>query len=83
MYVMAHKATTIKAVLNKDLENLLIQTNQLNEFVGGEIKCIYCGTSISYDNLSIIIPSVKDGSTCLRCCCNNPDCLSKYRSENE
>jgi len=83
MNVMAHKATTIKAVLNKDLENLLIQTNQLNEFIGGEIKCIYCGASISYDNLSIIIPSVEKDSTFLRFCCNNPDCLSKYRNENE
>lgn len=79
---MSDKTTQIKAVLNKDLENLLVKTGQINDFLGGYIKCMYCGDVINYDNLSIIIPSVQEGNIALHFCCNNPECLSKYRIEN-
>lgn len=79
---MSDKTTQIKAVLNKDLENLLVKTGQINDFLGGYIKCMYCEDVINYDNLSIIIPSNKEGHTTLHFCCNNPECLSKFRIEN-
>ena len=79
---MSNKTTQIKAVLNKDLENLLVKTGQINDFIEGYIKCMYCGKVIDYDNLSIIIPSNQEGLTTLNFCCNNPECLSKFRIEN-
>lgn len=79
---MPDKTTQIKAILNKDLENLLVQTGQINDFLGGHIKCKYCKEVITYDNLSIIIPSIQDEYATLHFCCNNPDCLSKFRNKN-
>lgn len=32
---MSDKTTQIKAILNKDLENLLVQTSQINDYLGG------------------------------------------------
>lgn len=76
---MEDKFKNINAILNKDLENLLIKTGQINDFLEGNIKCMYCNEIINYDNLSIILPSITGDITTLYFCCNNPECLSKFR----
>lgn len=78
-----NKQSNIKAILDTDLEKLLKKTKQYNSFVDGELKCIYCGTPITIDNLSIIIPEVRCKNVSLNFCCNNPVCLVKFREEYE
>ena len=80
---MISKKTQIKAVFDADLEKVLKQTGQINEFVNNELKCAYCGTMISGANLSIIIPSVTDEQVVLHFCCNSLECLNKYRNGNK
>lgn len=75
--------SNIKAILDSDLEKLLKRTKQYNAFVDGELRCVYCGTTITVDNISIIIPSVKEGVEILNFCCDNPACLAKFRNEHE
>ncbi len=80
---MKNKTSQVKAILNTDLEKLLKQTGQYNAFVDGELKCCYCGATITSDNLSIIIPSIKEGTARLNFCCDNTQCLTQFRSNNE
>ena len=80
---MEKKTTSIKAILNTDLDKLLKQTKQYNAFVDGELRCIYCGAIITIDNLSIIIPTVKKGNITLAFCCDNTTCLTQFREEHE
>lgn len=73
----------IRAILNVDLEKLLKQTGQYNSFIDGDLKCIYCGNSITVDNLSIIIPKINDDTTFLQFCCDKVSCLTKFRDNHE
>lgn len=58
--MVENKQLNIKAILDTDLEKLLKETKQYNAFVDGELQCAYCGTTITIDNLSIIIPIIKE-----------------------
>lgn len=73
----------IKVVYDKNLDNILRQVGLYEDFVHGQIHCKYCGRVIDYNNLSLIIPKVDDGEATLEFCCNNPECLTKYRTEGE
>lgn len=77
---MINKKTQIKAVFDADLVKLLKQTGQFNEFINDELRCAYCGTTISTANLSVIIPAVTDERVILHFCCNSLECLNKYRN---
>ena len=80
---MEKNKADIKAILNVDLEKLLKQTGQYNSFIDGELNCIYCGNSITVDNLSIIIPKINDDTTVLQFCCDKVSCLTKFRNDHE
>ena len=58
--MVENKQSNIKAILDTDLEKLLKETKQYNAFVDGELQCVYCGTTITIDNLSIILPIIKE-----------------------
>lgn len=72
---MATRKEKIKAMMDSDLEKLLIQVGDHDNFIEGQIKCLNCGKTINEDNLAMIIP-VKDGESMkLRYVCDNPDCI--------
>lgn len=77
---MATNESTLKAIYDNDLDRLLKHTKQYNDFVNGDVKCMYCGGVVNNDNISIIIPNVKDSGISLQFCCNNTECLNKYRN---
>lgn len=81
--MVENKRSNIKAILDTDLVKLLKETKQYNAFVDGELQCAYCGTTITIDNLSIILPIIKEGHTTLNFCCDNAVCLAKFRKDHE
>ena len=71
------KKEEILTIMDKDLESLLAQTNQLEEFQNGEICCSKCHRQISIDNIGAILPiESRDESIKLELICNDPDCLT-------
>lgn len=69
---------SITAIMNSDLEKLLIQTDQYVDFVNGKIKCECCGRIMSLDNLSIMLPQKQNERLVLRFWCDQMDCVSKF-----
>ena len=74
---MSKVNSNIQAILDIDLEKLLAQTNQLNDFIEGKIKCPICGTKITEDNIGILYASEINDTIQFEIHCNNIDCLSK------
>lgn len=70
------KKEEISAIMDCDFEKLLIQTNQLDDFQNGEIKCHICKRPISIDNVGVILPTENEGEMKLDFICNDPDCLT-------
>lgn len=66
----------VQAILNTDLEKLLAQTNQLNDFIEGKMKCPVCGTTLTEDNIGIMYPFERDGETMFEIHCNSINCNS-------
>ncbi len=50
------KNSTMKMVHDDDLENLLKSLDVYNGVISGEFHCLYCGKTITIDNLSSIVP---------------------------
>lgn len=69
---------SITAIMDSDLEKLLIQTEQYVDFVNGKIKCECCGRIMSLDNLSIMLPQKQNERLVLRFWCDQMDCVSKF-----
>ena len=69
---------SITAIMDSDLEKLLIQTDQDVDFVNGKIKCECCGRIISLDNISIMLPQKQNERLVLRFWCDQMDCVSKF-----
>lgn len=72
------RKTTVQAMLDTDLEKLLIQSNQLNEFIEGEIKCCMCGRVITSDNISMLLPVEQEDKIKFKFICSDIECNSKY-----
>lgn len=77
------KETDIKAVYSNNLDNILKRVGMYEDFIHGQVHCKYCDRIIDYDNLSLIIPRKSKCDFSLDFCCNSPECLNKYRIENE
>lgn len=73
----------IKVVYDKNLDNILRQVGLYEDFVHGQLCCKYCGRVIDYKNLSLIIPKVDGDEASLEFCCNDSECLTKYRTGDE
>ncbi len=72
-----NKKVVVKALMDKDLEKLLSQTNQLDEFQNGEIECRICHCQMNIDNVGVIIPVAEENKALrLEFVCNNPNCLT-------
>lgn len=73
---MKDKNISIKAVMDKDLNRILVQTGQYEDFVSGSIKCANCGRLINDNNISSLLPYEENGAIKLRFYCNNIECVN-------
>lgn len=74
---------TVKAIYSDDIELLLKKTNQYYSLLSGDEKCIYCSRQLDIDNIGIIIPNKIGGQLSFSFCCNNDECLAKYRNSHK
>lgn len=72
---MTTRKEKIKAMMDSDLEKLLIQVGDYDNFIEGQIKCQNCGKIINEDNLALIVPVKVNGQIQLSYICDNSDCL--------
>lgn len=71
---MSKNKTSVQAILNTDLEKLLMQTDQLSDFIDGELKCCKCGNVITADNISLLIPEEVDNVIKFKFVCTKLEC---------
>ena len=72
----------IRAVHDQDLEKLLESLGILPKFKHGELKCKFCHTTITFDNLHSFFPQSAD----IKLVCDSSKCvrtLSKLLREGE
>lgn len=50
------KNNKMKAVHDKDLENLLRSLNVYEDVIKGKYKCLFCNAVITFDNIDSIVP---------------------------
>ena len=75
MIIAMARKEKIKAMINSDLEKLLIQVGDYDDFLEGLIVCHHCGKVINHDNLAMIIPVKNNESIKLRYICDNRECI--------
>jgi len=73
---MEDRNITIKAVMDKDLRKILVQTGQYEDFVSGNIVCANCGKIINDNNISSLVPYEDEGGIRLRVYCNSIECVN-------
>ena len=66
----------INAIMSTKLKEVLCQTGQYDDFENGEIRCQFCGSVITADNISTLVPYVESGVIKLKFYCNNIDCVN-------
>ena len=64
---------TIKAIHDDDLEDLLKELNVYDDFISQKLKCIFCDTVVTSDNLHSLFPEYNY----IRFCCDKPECIKK------
>lgn len=67
------KKQFVKAVHEKDLEQLLNNLGLSEVMARGELKCSICGVIITLDNLLCVYPSGDE----VKVCCNKRECYEK------
>lgn len=72
---MSTRKEKIQAMMDSDLEKLLIQVGDYDNFNEGQIECQNCGKTINEDNLAMIVPVKDNGCMTLHYICDNPDCI--------
>ena len=73
---MSDKSVTIKAVMDTEIHKILNQTGQFEDFISGNLKCANCGSVITIDNLSTLVPFDNNGSIKLKFYCNSVECVN-------
>lgn len=76
------KSVKINAILDKDIEALLRESQQYESLINGEIKCLCCQTTITVGNIGIILPFKKDNQILLGFYCERIDCTENYKEDN-
>ena len=69
----------INAIMDKDLNKILIQTEQYEDFINGNLKCECCGNKITIDNISTLVPYETDEGIKLKFYCNKIDCVNSEK----
>jgi len=78
---MIKKKITVNAVLDKDIEQILKQTNQYESLIKGNLKCENCGVTITPENIGIIQPE-KSQELNLLFYCERLDCIEEYNNQH-
>ena len=73
---MRDKHFAIKAVMDTEIHKILNQTGQFEDFISGNIKCSNCGSIISIDNLSTLMPFDDNGTIKVKFYCNSVECVN-------
>lgn len=68
------KDNKIKAVHDKDLVELLQSLNVYNDVIHGNYKCLFCGNTITIDNIASIVPY----ENTVQFTCDSTDCHQKF-----
>lgn len=69
------KKTEILAVHKRKLEDFLKKLELWGPLSRGELTCVVCGATISFDSIGLIIPSKGEISLC----CSNPECMFRLK----
>ena len=72
------KKIEVNAILDNQIESLLKETGQFEDFINGNILCESCKTIITVQNIGIIQP-IKDGKKVLFYC-DSKDCIEEYKN---
>jgi hypothetical protein len=64
---------TLRAVHDDDLEQLLRELGLYYDIVYGKLKCAFCRTEVTLDNLHSIFPD----SGAIKLCCDTPACVDE------
>lgn len=75
---MATKKEELRAMMNSDLENLLIQVGDYDTFLEGKLCCSSCGTVLNADNVALVLPVQNGDSIKLKYCCDNVECMKNF-----
>lgn len=73
---MENDKKEVKAVHERDLDNLLTKISKKDDFDAGNIKCKFCKTVINNDNLY----SLFSESGAIQFICDNPQCIEEFMS---
>ena len=77
------KKIIINAMIDSDIEKLLRQTEQFEELLSGGLQCKSCKTTITVDNIGILVPHDKEGKTKLDFYCERIDCMEEYKKNGQ
>ena len=66
----------IKAAYKEDLPSILKTIGADEDIEKGLVYCSMCGSTISYDNIGIIIPRAENK---IEYICNNPECIDQNK----
>ncbi len=72
---MATRKEKIRAMMNSDLEKLLIQVGDYDKFLERQLHCHICGKVLNADNIAMVLPVREDSKIVLRYFCDNTDCI--------
>jgi hypothetical protein len=76
---MPEEKPEILAVHKQRLEQFLKELGLWEPILKGELKCVTCGSTITKDNIGVIIPSGEN----IILCCSNHDCLARAIRQRE
>ena len=65
------KRVEVKAIYDKDLEQVLANLGVLDKIIAGEINCAVCGCQVDLDNLGSVFPEGNE----IRVTCDNNRCV--------
>jgi len=69
----------ILAVHKKKLEESLRELKLWDFLINGELKCSFCGATITLGNFGFIIPSGEE----ILFCCSSSECVFKLKKSEE
>ena len=64
---------TIKAIHDDDLDVLLKKLNVYDDFINNNLRCAFCDTTVSVENLHSLYPE----HSSVRLCCERPECIKQ------
>ncbi len=73
---MERSEKEVKAVHERDLDKLLQQLGIKERFDASEMKCKFCGTVVTLDNLYSVLPQ----SGTVHLICNLSDCIGQFHA---